>query len=106
MRVRICSLVILEYLMFIDGKTGVFDIEELVEVMKLENAKDIIVISVPAERQYVDYMVIVTGKSTRHVWALAEFIRNLYKRKKYEYEKIPQLEGDKDSKWLAMDIGE
>ena len=90
---------------FTDGTTGVFDINELVNVLRMENAFDIVVISVPAERQYVDYLTIVSGKSTKHIWALTEFIRGLYKRKRYEHETIPILEGDKNCEWLAMDLG-
>ena len=65
------------------GQTGVFDVNELVTVLREENGRDICVISVPKEMNYVDHLVLVTGRSTRHITALAEYVRwlvslNLY----------------------------
>lgn len=45
-----------------DGVAGVFDIKDLVEVLRKENAKDIFVCRVPKEFKYVDFMVVVTGE--------------------------------------------
>lgn len=44
------------------GISAVFEIEDLVHVLRKENAKDIFVCKVPKEFKYVDYMVIVTGR--------------------------------------------
>jgi len=57
------------------GTTGVFDLEELITVLNEENARDVCAISVPSELRYVDYLVIATGRSTRHIKAMAEYIR-------------------------------
>jgi len=57
------------------GATGVFDVEEVVDLLRDENAQDICVIRVPPELKYVDYLVIVTGRSTRHIQAMAAYIK-------------------------------
>ena len=49
------------------GLTGVFDIEEFVDILRLEKLNDIAVIAVAPDLQYVDFMVISTGKSARQV---------------------------------------
>ncbi|XP_014776128.1 uncharacterized protein LOC106873318 isoform X2 [Octopus bimaculoides] len=57
------------------GKTGVFDLDELVTVLNEENARDLCVISVPAHINYVDYLVLVNGISPRHIKAMAELMK-------------------------------
>ncbi|XP_036361371.1 uncharacterized protein LOC115215017 isoform X2 [Octopus sinensis] len=57
------------------GKTGVFDLDELATVLKEENARDLCVISVPADINYVDYLVLVSGISPRHIKAMAELMK-------------------------------
>ncbi|XP_065202075.1 uncharacterized protein 312 [Planococcus citri] len=87
------------------GINGVFDIEELVDILRKEKAKNICVVSVPPEYQYVDHMVIASGKSLKHLTAMAEFIRKLYKRKKAESDYFPIIEGKKSDDWMAIDLG-
>ncbi|XP_014282081.1 ribosomal silencing factor RsfS isoform X2 [Halyomorpha halys] len=87
------------------GFTGVFDIEELVHYLKEDNAKDIFVVKVPTELKYVDYFVVVSGKSRRHILGLAEYIRGLFKRKRHSSDVIPAIEGKDSSDWIAMDLG-
>jgi len=57
------------------GVSGVFDVEEVVELLRDEKARDICVILVPPELKYVTYLVIVTGRSTRHIRAMAAYIK-------------------------------
>lgn len=49
--------------------------EELVALLEDEKAQDIRILPVPPEYHYVDYMVVATGRSTRHLRAMAEFIK-------------------------------
>ncbi len=58
----------------------VFDIDELVEILREENALDIRVIKVPPEKNYVDYFVVVTGRSTRHLSAMTQCINKLVRQ--------------------------
>jgi hypothetical protein len=55
----------------------VFDVDELVKVLEGENGIDVRVIDVPAEIRFVDHMVIVSGKSLRHMRAMAATIEYL-----------------------------
>lgn len=86
------------------GRTGVFDIEELVDFLREENARDIVVIQVPPEMRYVGYMVVVTSLSQRHINALAETIRRIYKKKKNRKDPSLICEG-KSTNWMALDMG-
>ncbi|CAD7003598.1 uncharacterized protein K12H4.2 [Ceratitis capitata] len=87
------------------GKHGVFDIEDLVEVLRKESAEDIFVCSVPKDLKYVDYMVVCSGRSYRHMLAVAEFVRRIYKIKRNKGEVLPKIEGEKSRKWMALDLG-
>ena len=57
------------------GKTGIFDVEELVLILKQEGLNNVAVISVPQELQYVDYLVIATGKSPKQM-VFKKFLKN------------------------------
>jgi len=92
-------------LYILDGVTGVFDIEQLVELLERDKAKNIFVASVPKEYAYVDYIVIVTGNSQKHMNALATFVRKVYKLKRHRNELIPKIEGENSKDWMALDLG-
>lgn len=87
------------------GTNGVFDIEELVTLLKKDKAKDIFVASVPKEYAYVDYIVVVTGKSPKHMSMLATFVRKVYKLKRHPTDLLPRIEGKDSRDWIALDLG-
>ncbi|XP_029156091.1 uncharacterized protein LOC114928890 [Nylanderia fulva] len=87
------------------GTTGVYDIEELVTLLERDKAKNIFVASVPKEYAYVDYIVVVTGRSQKHMSALATFVRKVYKLKRHPTDLIPKIEGENSKDWLALDLG-
>lgn len=87
------------------GVRGVYDIEDLVELLKREKLEDIFVVSIPSEFNYVDYIVVVTGKSIRHMSGVTQFIRKVYKRKMNPSDIIPRIEGENSKDWMAMDLG-
>ncbi|XP_034825622.1 ribosomal silencing factor RsfS [Maniola hyperantus] len=87
------------------GKNNVFEIEELVDLLQRENSKDIFVASVPKDINYVEYMCIVSARSKRHILALAEFVRKVYKKKCYKSDTIPRIEGKDSDEWMALDLG-
>lgn len=87
------------------GKTGVFDIEDLILVLKVENAENIFVATLPPETKYVDFICIVNGKSHRHMQAIIEFVRRVYKQKRHNYDSIPLIEGAGSKDWMALDLG-
>lgn len=103
--IGVILLYIIISLFCIGGVNGVFDIEDLVEVLQRDNARHIFVASVPKEYSYVDYIVVVTGKSPRHMIALATFVRKLFKLKKSKRDHIPKIEGENSKSWMALDLG-
>lgn len=90
---------------FLGGKTGVYDIEDLVDLLRKENAIDLCVIRIPKEFSYVDYMCIITGSSFRHMSGIASFVRKVYKLKRNPKDHIPKIEGKECKNWMAMDLG-
>lgn len=87
------------------GQTGVFDIGEFVDILHLEKLEQITVIAVSPEIQYVDYMVITTGKSARQMTAVANFIRRIFKERRSPSDSLPVVEGKDNKDWIAMDLG-
>ena len=60
---------------------GFMNIEDLVDFLKRENAMDICVIKTSGDRRsYVDYFVIVSGVSVRHLRAMAKNLEQLVGR--------------------------
>jgi len=87
------------------GIRGVYDIDDLVQLLRRDKARDIFVIAVPQELSYVDYIVIVTGKSVRHMSALATFVRKVFKVKANSKDILPKIEGANCKDWMALDLG-
>ena len=68
------------------GERGVFEIEEIVELLSNERIEDVVVIRIPEERKYVDFMVIGTANSDRHLRTVASLIVSVFKRKMWLME--------------------
>lgn len=77
----------------------------MIAILRRDNAENIFVCTIPKELKYVDYMVVVTARSHRHMKATAEFVRKMFKTKRGKGEKIPKIEGKNSDEWLAMDLG-
>lgn len=50
-------------------------------------------------------MCITTGKSPKHMQAIAQFVRRVYKHKRDKSDVVPRLEGENSKDWLALDLG-
>ena len=89
------------------GERGVFELHEITELLESEKIDDIAVIEISPERQYADYMVIGTANSARHLQTVSTLIISVYKRKMWEWDPVPRIEGHKDtsSGWNAIDMG-
>ena len=48
------------------------NIDELVQFLREENARDVCVIRVPPEREYVEHFVVCSGLGTRHIHTMAD----------------------------------
>ncbi|XP_038597606.1 mitochondrial assembly of ribosomal large subunit protein 1 [Tachyglossus aculeatus] len=82
-----------------------FDIDTVVSLLRQENAKDICVIQVPPEMKYTDYFLVVSGSSTRHLHAMANYIVKVYKQLKCPSEPHVLIEGKSTEDWLCIDFG-
>lgn len=71
----------------------------------LEDLKGIEIVSIDVRSitNITDYMVMCTGRSTRHVKALAEEVAT---KAKAEQAKFVHTEGDKESEWILVDLGD
>ncbi|KAM8709104.1 hypothetical protein ACLKA7_015990 [Drosophila subpalustris] len=87
------------------GVRGVFDVEDLVELLRKENVDDIFVCYVPEELKYVDHLVVCSARSYRHMLATAGFVRRMFKIKRAKGDILPRIEGEKSHDWMAMDLG-
>lgn len=87
------------------GLNGVFEIDDLVEVLRREHADEIFVCRVPPELKYVDHICVVTGRSHRHRRAMAQFVRKMFKLKRRSEDVIPRIEGENSQDWMALDLG-
>jgi ribosomal silencing factor RsfS len=63
------------------GKKGVFDLEDILEILRDERMKDICVIEIPPEQQYAKYLVLATSFSARHLKSTSEYINKLVRNK-------------------------
>lgn len=87
------------------GLTGVFEIDELVKLLKKDNAINVCVCQVPKELSYVDYICCVTGRNSRHMLGMAEYVRKVFKLKRHKDDTIPKIEGAASNEWIALDLG-
>ncbi|XP_017063425.1 uncharacterized protein LOC108102775 [Drosophila eugracilis] len=87
------------------GVRGVFDVEDLVELLRKENVDDIFVCYVPENLKYVDHLVVCSGRSYRHMLSTAEFVRRMFKIKRSKGDILPRIEGGTSRDWMAMDLG-
>ncbi|NXQ28972.1 MASU1 protein, partial [Alaudala cheleensis] len=82
-----------------------FNIDLVVALLRQENAKDICVIQLPPEMKYCDYFIIVSGFSTRHLHAMANYMVKMYKHLKEEGAPHTHIEGKQTDDWLCIDFG-
>ncbi|MBV9576183.1 MAG: ribosome silencing factor [Gammaproteobacteria bacterium] len=64
---------------------------------------DIVAIDVRSLTTITDYMIICTGRSTRHIKALADSAA--VKAKEMRVDPV-RIEGERDSEWLLVDLGD
>ncbi|XP_074604315.1 ribosomal silencing factor RsfS-like protein, 312 isoform X2 [Brevipalpus obovatus] len=86
------------------GQMGIFDMPDLVQTLRAENMRDIVVIKVPPELKYCDYMVIATAKSPRHLAGVTEFIIKLSKLKRSQDDRFLFVEGKDSKDWRVIDM--
>ncbi|KAL7976669.1 hypothetical protein Chor_008618 [Crotalus horridus] len=88
-----------------DPVPSVFSIDDMISLMRQENAKDICVINLPPEIKYSNYFIISSGSSTRHLHAMAQYLVKMYKHKKNDTDPHVVIEGKETDDWLCIDFG-
>ncbi|MEE4165026.1 MAG: ribosome silencing factor [Desulfocapsaceae bacterium] len=66
-------------------------------------AEDVIVLDVREMSSFTDFFVIMSGRSTRHVQALAEALEGELRSKRI---KTTRAEGLQEGKWVLLDFGD
>ncbi|XP_013910438.1 PREDICTED: mitochondrial assembly of ribosomal large subunit protein 1 [Thamnophis sirtalis] len=88
-----------------DPVSSVFSLDDMVSLMKQENAKDICVINLPPEIKYSSYFIICSGSSARHLHAMAQYLLKTYKHLKNDSDPHVVIEGKETDDWLCIDFG-
>lgn len=73
------------------------------EALEDAKAEDIVVISLSGKTEIADFMVVASGRSQRHVGAVAERVRE---RLKAGGGRVPAVEGLPQSDWVLIDAGD
>lgn len=90
----------------ISSKFTVLLLDEVVELIREEGGVDVVVIGVPEEMCYVEYFIVATAISPRHLTSITEMVNKLYKRKKNRIQPFALIEGKRHSAdWQCIDIG-
>ncbi|XP_072034968.1 uncharacterized protein [Amphiura filiformis] len=85
---------------------GLLSLADIIQILREDNAQDICVIKVPKELQYVDYFVVVTGRSTRHLKAMTTYLNKVYKMLRKGSEPFMKIEGRNSDDWRCIDFGD
>ncbi|CAI0425699.1 unnamed protein product [Linum tenue] len=91
-------------------RRSLLELGEVEKILTDVRADDVKVIPVGKRCDWVDYMVIATGRSTWHVKNIAEaliykarFVKQ--KQKGVERMMLPSVEGQEEGKWIVVDSG-
>ena len=78
---------------------------KVIVLQALEDIKaiDIAVLDVRSLTSLADYMIITSGRSSRHVKSIAEHVAVAAKKHQAE---VLSIEGDPGSEWVLVDLGD
>tara|TARA_B100000953_G_scaffold92222_1_gene75182 strand:+ start:81 stop:422 length:342 start_codon:yes stop_codon:yes gene_type:complete len=77
--------------------------EFIISALEDNKAEDIISINVQNKTSVTDYMIIVSGRSSRHVKSIADNLIKILKKNKI---KPIGIEGYTKSEWILLDFGD
>lgn len=77
--------------------------EMALEALNELKAINIVTLDVHELTSITDFMIICTGRSSRHVKSLAENVVTLAKKNRLSYI---NSEGEKEGEWVIVDLGE
>jgi ribosome-associated protein len=89
------------------ASAGLTGSEKLLSLIKSsldqDGAEDILAIALAGKSPMADFLVIATGRSTRHVSALCD---NLVEKLKHEMDVTSRIEGKDAADWVLVDTGD
>ncbi|KAJ3292920.1 hypothetical protein HK104_004898 [Borealophlyctis nickersoniae] len=92
-----------------DQDKGPLRLEEIVAVLKEEHGTNLVVIDMRSKSDFTDYMVIVEGRSRKHIYNLADAVRRKAKFRIPYDSSLPQtgvtIEGRDTEDWMVLDTG-
>ena len=75
----------------------------ILDILDEQSAEDIVKLSLRGKSSICDYMIVATGRSNRHVSALADYVQRELKEKK---KKKLGIEGMEQCDWVLIDAGD
>lgn len=78
-------------------------LKEIVALLDDAKAEDVVQIDLAGKSTIADYMVIASGRSDRHVGAIADQVQKLLKEVKYSSVRV---EGQPANDWVLIDVGD
>ncbi|KAJ7322407.1 hypothetical protein JRQ81_018694 [Phrynocephalus forsythii] len=88
-----------------DPVPAAFTFQDIVAILRQENASDICVIQLPPEVNYSNHFIIVSGSSGRHLHAMAQYLLKMYKHTVKGCRTHVVIEGKDTDDWLCIDFG-
>ncbi|KAJ3019209.1 hypothetical protein HKX48_002285 [Thoreauomyces humboldtii] len=88
--------------------TGPLRLQEIVSVLREEKGANMAVISMRDKCDYTDFMIIVEGRSTKQIYALADAVRRRAKHRTLHDVSLPTtltIEGADSEDWMVLDLG-
>ncbi|HBQ35477.1 MAG TPA: ribosome silencing factor [Rhodobacteraceae bacterium] len=78
-------------------------LERILTQLDENKAEDLVTIDLKGKSEIADHMVVVSGRSSRQVTAMAE---KLSDDLKHEFAIMPKLEGRAQGDWILLDAGD
>ncbi|MEL6266435.1 MAG: ribosome silencing factor [Pseudomonadota bacterium] len=78
-------------------------LELVVSSLDQDSAQDVVDIDLAGKSDMADFMVVASGRSSRHVAALSE---KLVERLKHDAALLPRVEGREAADWVLIDAGD
>jgi len=78
-------------------------LREVVQLLDDAKADDVVTIELTGKSSVADYMVIASGRSDRHVGAIADQVQRRLKEIKYSQVRV---EGQPQNDWVLIDVGD
>lgn len=77
--------------------------DHILDVLDENSAQDTIEIDLRGKSSVADYMIVTSGRSNRHVGALADYVQKSLKERGH---KSLGIEGQEANDWVLIDVGD